>query len=202
MKKSRFLQPDGTEKLSNTPRVEGTFLYFTSAGDDVVNGIVGGGEHLVINNTIDPTVSKTITVQFIDDIYLKDGIAFWEKAQCGDYLDVEILLPANTPLPIDTKTGNADVVNGVVNYITMSQTPDSTWTGNYILMPVDYVVNRFVNKFLLLGTNTTGIVLESSDAVLIPKIFKVKVTYANFKGIINPDITCVFTIECYRERTV
>lgn len=202
MKKSRFLLPDGTEKLSNTPRPEGTFLYFTSAGDDIENGVIGKGSHLVIDNTIDSVSERSVEVQFLDDIYLKDGYAFWENATCGDYLDCEVVLPANTPMPIDTKNGNADLVNGRVTYITMSPTPDSTWVGNYMMLPTDYVVNRFVNSFHLLGTNTTGIVLESSDAVLINNFLKIRVTYKNFKNEVNAKLKCVFTIECYRERTV
>jgi len=202
MKKSRYLQPDGTAKTSSTPRIEGTMLYFTSSGDDSVNGVVGDGTPLVLNNTVTPTTQKSVDCQFIDDIHLKDGMIIWENAILGDTLDWEVILPANTPLPTGDGKGNANMVEGTVQYITAASAPDDTWVGDYFLFPTDYVVDRFVNNLLVLGTNHHGMILESNDAMLVPKIFKMRLNYRNIYGEVNPNFVLVATIEMYRDRTV
>lgn len=202
MKKNRYLLPDGTEKFTATPRHEGTYLYFTSSGDDIVNGVVGTGNKLVIDNTdVNQDISRSVECQFLDTIYLKDGLAMWENANIGDSIKLEVVLPANTAMPMENKDGNASLIDGVVTIITASPTPDVSWVGEYLLLPVDYVVNRFVNGVHLLGSNTTGYLLESQDAVEIPNIFKIRFEYTNDIAV-NPNFKIVITLECYRKRTV
>ena len=202
MKKSRYLQPDGTIKTSSTPRIEGTLLYFTGSGDDVVNGIIGEGTPIFLDNTVITEPTNSVECEFMDDIHLKDGMIMWENAIMGDEVSWENILPAGVPMPAENGKGNADLINDVVEYITASQIPDETWVGDYYLFPMDYVVNRFVNKLRLLGSNTKGLILESEDAMLIPNIFKHKLTYKNVLGTINVNFRLVASIEMYRDRTV
>ena len=201
MKKNNFLQPDGTIKTSSTPRVEGTYLYFTSTGDDITNNIVGGGNLIYIDNTKNSSISREVECHFLDDIYLKDGTIMWENAILGDTITWEIILPANTPLHTTNNNGNAQMVNGNVTYITSSSTPDETWVGDYYLFPTDYITNRFVNQFMIIGSNTHGYILESSDAMLVPNIYKMRLTYTNKFGIVNSNLLVASNIEMYRDKT-
>ncbi len=196
-----YVQHDGTKKMLTTARQEGTYLYFTGKGDDVANGLVGKGSKLILENPSGDTTSF-MECAFIDDLFLKDGMAFWENAVFGDSVSMEIVLPAGQPMPAEAMNGNADVVdeNGTISYITASQAPDETWVGNYFLFPMDYVVHRFVNEFPLNGSNNIGTVLESSDTAEIAKIFKFKITMNSPSG--NMALKLYVMLELYRERTV
>lgn len=200
-RKVEYVQHDGTKKMLATPRQEGTFLYFTGRGDDIANNLVGKGAKLIIEN---PTGDTTASMEcrFIDDVFLKDGIAFWENAVFGDSVDMEIVLPSGIPMRAEEVNGNADVIdeNGTISYITASQTPDDTWTGNYFMFPFDYTVHRFVNEFPLIGSNNIGTILESSDTAEIQKIFKFKITMNSPSG--NMALKLYVVLELYRERTV
>jgi hypothetical protein len=198
-KKSRFLQHDKTEKMFTSPRQEGTYLYITSKGDDIANNIRGKGSSLIIDNTIDKSSTKIIETQFIDNIFMKDGIIFWENAVLGDTISLELVLPANVPFLSETTTGNAVIIDGVPTYITTSQIPDQTWTGTHIYFPMDVVLFRFVNEFCLIGTNYTGLTLESSDTAEIPKEFKIRLL---LNSSTSSDIKVIVNIETYRYRTI
>lgn len=198
-KKSRFLQHDKTEKMFTSPRQEGTFLYFTSCGDDITNNIRGQGTKLLIDNSVARLNTTVIETQFIDRVFIKDGIVLWENAQIGDNITLEIVLPSMTPFRSETQQGNASFVNGTCTWITSSQMPDETWVGEYLLFPMDVVVFRFVNKFNIIGTNHVGLVLESSDAAEIEEFLKFRFTLDSPNG---SDIKILINLELYRENTI
>lgn len=195
----KFLQDDGTEKVYTSARQEGTSLYFTGSGDNVETQTRGDGTVLLIENP-DSLTEVIVDCQFIDSIFLKDGIILWEAAVFGDRISMEIILPANQPMPSDDAVGNASLVDGTIQYITASEIPDETWTGDYFLFPMDYIVNRFVNGVNLMGSNAHGLMLESSDTAEIPSIFRLRMKYNSI--IPNPNIKIAVTIELYREHTV
>ena len=199
-KKIDYVQHDGTKKMLTTARQEGTYLYFTGRGDDVAGGIIGHGNILSLDNTLGEE-AMNIECAFIDNVFLKDGMSFWEGAVFGDYVDMEIVLPANVPMPTDDANGNAGVVDaqGTISYITSSPSPDETWTGDYYLFPMDFVVHRFVNHFPLMGTNNIGTILESSDTAEIEKIFKFRIKVVSPSK--NPFLKLAIMLELYRERT-
>lgn len=199
-RKIDFVQHDGTKKMLTTPRQEGTFLYFTGKGDDLANGIVGKGNRLIIEN-LNGDTELFMECSFLDNVFLKDGMAFWENAVFGDSVDMEIVLPANLPMPAEGSNGNAGVIDeqGTISYITASQTPDETWVGDFFLFPMDYVVHRFVNEFPLNGSNNIGTILESSDTAEIEKIFKFRITMHSPSG--NMALKLYVMLELYRERT-
>jgi hypothetical protein len=192
---------DGTSKIYASPSFDGTYLYFTGAGDNKETGAIGEGQRLVITNEEDDSTSSFIECSFNEDVYLKDGFAFWSDAVSGDEISLEVVLPKDTPMPSINKNGNADLVDGTITYITDSSTPDETWTGNYFLFPVDYCVSRFVNKMSITGSNNKGLILESSDTAIIPKIFKIKLSYNNYLGTVNNSINVSVMLELYRKTT-
>jgi len=192
---------DGSTKIYSSPSFDGTYLYFTSAGDNLETREVGEGQKLTISNEDEEQVIS-VECSFLEDVYLKDGFAFWENAIFGDEITLEIVLPANTPMLSEDKAGNADYVDGSIDYITDSKVPDETWVGEYYLFPSDYTINRFVNKINILGTNYKGLILESSDIALISKIFKFRFTYNNDNQTTNKNIKVSIVLELYREHTV
>lgn len=85
---------DGLTKVYSSPRPFGTTTYFSGAGDDVINSIVGGGDRLLYNLT-STDISKSIEIEFLETIYIKDGYMITENAPFGSYLDIEIIHPVS-----------------------------------------------------------------------------------------------------------
>jgi len=191
-KESKFIQLDGTPKLYVSSRQENSRLYYTSEFDDIANGIKGGGQSFLFRNT-DASNQLVIEGKFMDDIYLKDSYLMWEDAVVGDSVSMEIILPANQPMPKTERDGNYDLVDG-------SMIPNVDGTGGYVMYPIDIVVDRFVNKVLMIGTNTTGFIMVSSDTALLSNIFKVRMTVDSPTG--NVNLNVVVSLETYRETTV
>lgn len=190
---------DGTQKIYSSPANENQYLYFTCAGDDMGNKIIGSGEKLIFDNSAGSgVISKEI--QFLEDIQLKDGYLFWENAVFGDSVSVEIVLPANVPMEKTDNKGNAALVDGTIQYITASQTPDETWNGTHLLLPIDLPVVKFVNQMHILGTNVIGTILESSGVALIKDIFKLKVTVTSPSN--NAALKVIMMAEIFRENTI
>ena len=191
-KQSNFVQMDGTPKIYVSSRQENSRLYYTSEFDDVVGGNRGGGASMLFRNT-DAKEELILEGSFIDDIYLKDGYLMWEEAAVGDCVSMEIVLPANQPMPKAERDGNYDLTDtGFVE--------NTEGTGGYIMYPVDIIIDRFVNNLLILGTNTTGFIMTSSDTAILPNIFKVRMTISS--PTTNVNLNVVVALETYREFTV
>lgn len=191
-KQSNFIQLDGTPKLYVSSRQENSRLYYTSRFDDVATNTRGAGAQMMFRNT-NADKQMIIEGKFIDDIYLKDGYLMWEDAAVGDNVSMEVVLPANQPMPKAARDGNYDLVDGAM-------VENTTGTGGYIMYPIDIVVDRFVNKLLILGTNTTGFIMTSSDTALLNSIFKVRLTLDSPTG--NVNLNVIVSLETYREVTV
>lgn len=190
--KKQFVQLDGTPKTYNTSRQGETFLYITGSGDDLVNGLRGKGAPLKIKGV--STGESKLMVGFLDDIFLKDGILFWNNGMEGDSISVEIVLPANTFFVSPTNTGNYDLD------LANNPIPNATNTGSYMMYPIDITVNRFINRFEIQGTNEIGLVIESSDTAFIPKQLQIRLVLTSTSS--NPDVSVRFVTEIYRESTV
>ena len=189
------LHRDGSPKMYNSPANEGQYLYFTCAGDDIQNKKVGEGDTTLITNP-DGLTKIIKEIQFLEDVQLKDGYIFWENAVVGDHLCVEIVLPANTPLPSATNKGNVNFAKdgSIVPVV------DESWTGTHIFIPFDIPVVKFVNKMHLFGTNVKGTVLESLGVALVKSIFKLRVTFHTPSK--NTNINLVMMAEVFRENTL
>lgn len=191
-KQSNFIQLDGTPKVYVSSRQENSRLYYTSEFDNVANQTRGGGDQFLFRNT-NGADQLVIEGRFIDNIYLKDGYLMWEDAAVGDSISMEIILPANQPMPKTERDGNYDLVDS-------NMVPNSEGTGGYIMYPIDIIVDRFVNKVLMIGTNTTGFIMISSDTALLSNIFNIRLTVDSPTGNINLNV--IISLETYREFTV
>lgn len=82
-----------------TPQFDdGYELYWTGCGDDTTNGIIGGGEDLIIEVSDTDTVDQTIDIEFIaDETYLYGGQAMWSGSQLHDSISLVVVAKA-TPI--------------------------------------------------------------------------------------------------------
>ena len=181
----------GIPLINNTARQDSSYLYVTGAGDDLVNGVVGDGEKMLLQNASSGEVSAQ--TGFIEDIWLKDGYLFWSNAIIGDEVNLEIILPANTFFVNPKGQGNYDLVNG-------APSPNVANTGLYMMYPIDITLNRFVNRLDLVGTNDIGMAIESNDTAYVPTQLKFRFTATSDTK--NPNLTVRFAMEIYRQTTV
>lgn len=189
---------DGAPKIYQSPAISGQYLYFTSRSDDIENNIVGKGNQLFIDNSPGNN-KKVVEAQFLEDIQLKDAYLLWEGAIWGDNLDIEVVLPASVPFESLGNKGNARIINNVPTYITASQSPDETWTGTHLFFPIDVILIRFVNGFMINGTNNVSTVLESQGVAMIKKELKLRMTLNSPSS--NANIKVSVSCEMYRTRT-
>ncbi len=158
------LTRDGKRIFTASDRPQDHYRHFTGAGDDMVGGIRGGGTQLVwsVNPPEDP---EHIDVQFLDDVYLKDGHIKYVNAPMGSYFHVETFVPPFVPFPAPDLNGNTDIVEGV-------PVANGTGTGTHWRSNVEVLVNRFINKLPLLGTGERE--AYSAEPVLIHTPFKTR----------------------------
>jgi len=187
-----YIQRDGTKKMFSSPKQGDTNLYITSRGDDIENSTRGAGETLIVQGV--PNGEKIISIQFIDDVYLKDGVILWQNAKIGDSMSLEIILPENTIFPSPTNTGNYDI-DDYGNIVT-----NDNGTGKYMMYPIPVTLNRFVNEVMIIGDNTIGYIIESADTALIPKQLKTQLRVNSETS--NPDLILTVSAELYRKNTV
>jgi hypothetical protein len=107
---------DGRPIVRADTRPLGTQTYFTTAGDDIANQILGAGNEMVWDFTNDddlydpnefenprPVVSgmkaKFIDLYFIHNVYMKDGAVYFFDAPWGAYCEMYIMVPSGTYYP-------------------------------------------------------------------------------------------------------
>jgi hypothetical protein len=187
-----YIQRDGTRRMFTSPKQGDTTLYITSRGDNIETGERGTGDTFLIQDLSDG--EKTISIQFIDDIYVKDGVVLWQNAKPGDRASLEIVLPENTMFPSPNGTGNYDIN-------TYGEVVENTeGTGEYMMYPVPVTLNRFVNEIMMLGDNTVGYVIESADTAFVPKQLVMRLRVNSDTN--NPDLIMSVSAELYRKHTV
>ena len=187
-----YIQRDGTKKMFSSPKQGDTNLYITSRGDNIEEGDRGSGEILIVDGV--PEGEKIISIQFVDDVYLKDGVILWQNAVIGDRMTLEIILPENTMFPSPASTGNYDVNEyGEVVH-------NDNGTGEYMMYPIPITLNRFVNEVMIIGDNTKGYIIESADTALIPKQLKTQLRVNSETN--NENLILTVSIELYRKYTV
>jgi len=107
---------DGRPIIRADTRPLGTQTYFTMAGDDTVNEVLGNGNQMVWDFTNDDdlydpnefenpiTVASGMKAKFIDlfffhNVYMKDGAIYFFDAPWGAYCEMYIVVPAGTYYP-------------------------------------------------------------------------------------------------------
>jgi hypothetical protein len=91
----------------------GVYYYLTGQGDTTTTRGDGEAFEVSVSGTSasDPTPSD---FDFLDWVYVAGGSVRWKNAVLGDYVSMELVIPA-TPAPTSTPgTGNCNIVNTVV----------------------------------------------------------------------------------------
>ena len=101
----------GIITIHSSPRPDGMTTYFSGAGD---SGGIGLGNRMIFNLTASDA-SKSVDLNYSEDVYLKDGVINYKDAPLGSCLSVEIIHPINgivkkyaTKLPL-LGTGRTDI---------------------------------------------------------------------------------------------
>ena len=192
MVQRHYIQRDGTRRMFMSPKQGDTTLYITSKGDNIETGERGKGDSFLVQDL--SSGEKIVSIQFIDDVYIKDGVVLWQNAVPGDRASLEIVLPENTLFPSPNSTGNYDVnAHGDV-------VENNDGSGEYIMYSVPVTMNRFVNEIMMLGDNTVGYIIESADTALIPKQLKMQLRVNSDTN--NSNLILAVSAELYRNVTV
>lgn len=87
-----FQDEEGRQKVRVTTKPINHFTYFTGQGDDLENQSIGGGPRLnFLMASTDTT--KSVDLQFINKVYIKDGYIITSNAPLGAALDVTVHNP-------------------------------------------------------------------------------------------------------------
>lgn len=162
---------DGKPIYTVSDRPKDTFRHFTSRGDDLVARKIGQGTRLAFD--IAPGQTQSIDMQFIEDIYIKDGYATYGKSNSDDCtLSVGVWCPAGVPFPAPGgNTGNYDLIG-------------STWTANasghgaYLILGTETHLFKFAVD-LGLPTFNNIMEIESAEPQLIPSPYILRITLFN-----------------------
>ncbi len=106
----------------------GHLTQFVGVADDIVNGVVAGGNLLVMSSSA--VEEKSLDVQFLSKFYLAGGAASWKGCIAGDWVSFSLHAPAT----VGTSNPGAGVYDkyplggGMNMYI-----PNATQTGDWDL---------------------------------------------------------------------
>lgn len=76
-----------------SPRPMNHYSYFTGSGDDPTDpNDIGGGNKVIFDMSASDT-SKSVEVQFNEDVYLKDGLIISQNAPFGATIDIDVVHP-------------------------------------------------------------------------------------------------------------
>lgn len=152
----------------------GLIHYWTGYGDDVTNGLYGGGQRLLINNTVGVN-EQYIDVDFISrDTYLYGGTVTIDTNDFGNEITIEYYAKATTLT--EDANGNVIIDNGMVkpstngthtiNDFGLVPQENGDWdyddtnglvsnvgNGEYVLYTVDILLTRPINGLPITGLN-------------------------------------------------
>lgn len=94
MPETSYHTADGRTKIYVSNKPFGFTTYFAGASDDAG---ISNGERILFNLSANDQ-SQTVTLTFVEDIYIKDGYMIIENAPFGAYIDFDVLLPNNVPV--------------------------------------------------------------------------------------------------------
>lgn len=149
---------DGKPIVTTSDRPRNTYRYVTSCGDDMVLHKVGEGTRAHLD--IPPGETHHIDLQFLEDIYIKDGYCNYSSTSDISWLNVYVVCPAGIPFPAPSNNGNYDNING-------TWTANTNNTGKYFILPIEMKLFRFVNKMPLPSFNNFAEV-EAAEPSLMP----------------------------------
>lgn len=181
---------DGKKIFTTSDRPQDHYRYFTTCGDDVASQKRGGGTCLLYD--VAPGQSQSIDVEFMDDVYLKDGSMLYSSAAMGSWLRVDVICPAGSIYPTRDSDGNVDIVNGM-------PVPNENGTGVYRLATEDVTVHRFINHMAMYAVDRERENIDTAEPNFIPHSWRIRCTIKNNGD--TPLPACI-TLGMYRKITL
>ncbi len=163
------LTPDGKTIFTMSDRPQDTIRFFTSCADNMTTQKIGEGDKLDFDVAAGQTVSKDL--QFIEDIYIKDGFVNYKSYSNVSWLSVSIVCPAGLPFPAPALNGNYDFTGG-------QWVANETNTGRYFILGVETYLFRFANR-LPMNTFTNREQIIAPEPQRIPSPYQLRITVFN-----------------------
>ena len=183
------LTRDGKKIITSSDRPADHYRVITGYGDNLATATIGEGPELVFS--VPANVESVLDVQFLDNVYLKDGAIIFQNAALDSKLTIETIVPAGIPFPAASGNGNTDF-NGT------AFVPNTTNTGKYWTLGTETRVHRFVNGLHILGTGREEV--TSPEPVLIPTPY---ITRFRLKNASTVDVLqAVVNMGLYRKSTI
>lgn len=184
------LTKDGKRIITASDRPKDHYRHYSSAGDDLSTGVRGDGQELIF--IVPPGQTQVIDAKFIDDIYIKDGMAFFQDAEIGSHISVHIVAPIGTPYPAIFGNGNTDIVNGQI-------IANTNQTGDYFIDAVkENVFLRFMHKHLILGTER--LMTSAPEPSFLPTPCSQR--FVVYNASTTKDLNVVIVMGLYRTHTL
>jgi hypothetical protein len=106
---------DGKLVVAQSPAPQGTYTWYTSAGDQASPLKRGGGQRVKIEFPDTDTVPKTrsVSVQFVEPVFLHDGEITWcdvDQFCADDEFSIYLEFPATAVVENATNEGNCNLV--------------------------------------------------------------------------------------------
>lgn len=183
---NNLIQPktiDGKEKVLSISRPDDTYTYFTTRGDSTDK--IGGGKRIEwdFSNANDNVVSanpaykkKEITIDFIDEVWVKEGALFFFNKLKGSYVCIYIVCPAGQ------------------YYLKNDGTP--------VLATVDTRITYYVSRHPMQGSVPMGVNFQTEGATENGMQVGYKVLIEVVVPVEDNSSNGCIEIECYRKRTV
>ena len=182
---------DGKPIITMSDRPKNTYRYVTSCGDDMSLQKIGDGPRAHLD--IAPDSTGQVDLQFIEDIYIKDGYCTYSSTSDNSWLDVYVVCPAGVPFPAPSNNGNFDYTNG-------SWVPNGSGTGAYFILGTETKLYRFVNKMPLPSYSNLAEV-EAAEPSLMPSPYILRFVAYNGSDA-TENMHCHIHIGCYRKNTI
>lgn len=145
----RKVSSDGFEIKKNQSKDRNNYTYFTDYGDNIQNQTRGNGEELLFE--LSTGVSQQVKyLEFLDTIYIKDGILKYFNAGWDDHFTFEIVCPIGKYLPNGQLAEQEVVLNRFINKCHIYQTgTQQFFTEDFALLPAGY-------QFKVTATNNSS----------------------------------------------
>ncbi|MCP4481437.1 MAG: hypothetical protein GY817_01225 [bacterium] len=156
---------DNKQTLQVSSREIGMFLFWTSCFDKTTaTTAIGEGDRLLLELN-DTDTEKAIEGKFLQDVFIEDGVVYFENAPLGANISFAVVCPMGAYYYKHFDTGKPCSHDN--SKATIAQATS------------EIILAEFVKNVLLFGTNTQGITFDSSDFSKISQYYNIKITVKN-----------------------
>lgn len=187
----RHITKDGRPIVATTAKPIDLYNTFSGVGDDLTNGIVGGGTNFEME--VAPGTTGVLNMRYLEDVWVMSGSMVYSDAAFGSYFDLYVVAPLGTPYPHPTKQGDID-------WDGTQWIPNTVGTGEYTVSSThDVGFLRVAAKKSIYGNRREEIRSADPHLLYTPYYMKLLLTVPS-----NATVNCkaLVTAEVYRKTTM